>query len=114
MIHFRRTVTRDTTLGGQDLHEGDKIVMFYESANRDERVFDHPDTFDVVRPVNRLRSVSGPAVHTSASAPTWHDAEITVAFDEIRRRLPDLRTTAEPDYLQSNFINGIKRLPCAW
>ena len=40
--------------------------------------------------------------------------EITVAFDEIRRRLPDLRSTAEPDYLQSNFINGIKRLPCAW
>ena len=40
--------------------------------------------------------------------------EITVAFDEIRRRLPDLRATGEPDYLQSNFINGIKRLPCAW
>jgi hypothetical protein len=40
--------------------------------------------------------------------------EITVAFDEIRRRLPDLHITGEPDYLQSNFINGIERLPCAW
>ena len=114
VIYFRRTVTADTTLGGQELHEGDKVALFYESANRDERVFDDPDTFDVLRPLQPPQVGFGAGGPHFCLGANLARREITVAFDEIRRRLPDLRATGEPDYLQSNFINGIKRLPCAW
>ena len=114
VIHFRRTVTADTTLGGQPLHEGDKIVMFYESANRDAHVFDDPDLFDVLRPLQPAQVGFGAGGPHFCLGANLARREITVAFDEIRRRLPGLHSTAEPDYLQSNFINGIKRLPCAW
>jgi methyl-branched lipid omega-hydroxylase len=114
VIHFRRTVTRDTTLSGVDLHDGDKVVLFYESANRDERVFDHADRFDVRRPLQPSQIGFGAGGPHFCLGANLARRELTVAFDEIRRRLPDLRTTAEPDYLQSNFINGIKRLPCEW
>ena len=114
VIHFRRTVTAATELAGVQLDEGDKVVMFYESANRDERVYERPDEFDVTRPINPQQVGFGAGGPHFCLGANLARREITVAFDEIRRRLPDLRSTAEPDYLQSNFINGIKRLPCAW
>ena len=101
-------------LGGEKLHEGDKIVMFYESANRDERIFDAPDTFDVRRPLQPAQVGFGAGGPHFCLGANLARRQIAVAFDEIRRRLPDLHVTGEPDYLQSNFINGIKRLPCAW
>ena len=96
------------------MRAGDKIVLFYEAANRDERVFERGSEFDVSRPLQPVQvgfGAGGPHFCLGASLAR---REITVAFDEIRRRLPELRATAEPDYLQSNFINGIKRLPCSW
>ena len=114
VIHFRRTVTADTEVGGHALSEGDKVVMFYESANRDERVYDHADRFDITRPLNPGQVGFGAGGPHFCLGANLARREIAVAFDEIRRRLPDLRVTGEPDYLQSNFINGIKRLPCAW
>ena len=114
VIHFRRTVTADTELGGHQLHEGDKVVMFYESANRDERVYERPESFDVTRPINPAQVGFGAGGPHFCLGANLARREIAVAFDEIRRRLPDLRVTGEPDYLQSNFINGIRRLPCAW
>jgi cytochrome P450 len=114
VIHFRRTVTADTELGGQELHEGDKVVMFYEAANRDERVYHDPESFDVAREINPAQVGFGAGGPHFCLGANLARREIAVAFDEIRRRLPDLHVTGEPDYLQSNFINGIKRLPCAW
>jgi cytochrome P450 len=114
VIHFRRTVTADVELGGQQLHEGDKVVMFYEAANRDELVYTDPQAFDVTRPINPGQVGFGAGGPHFCLGANLARREITVAFDEIRRRLPDLRVSGEPDYLQSNFINGIKRLPCAW
>ena len=114
MIHFRRTVTADTQLGGEHLHAGDKVVLFYESANRDESVFPDAHRFDVTRPLQPVQVGFGAGGPHFCLGANLARREIGVAFDEIRRRLPDLRATAEPDYLQSNFINGIKRLPCAW
>lgn len=114
VIHFRRTVTTDTELGGQQLRAGDKIVLFYESANRDPSVFDRADEFDVARPLQPQQAGFGAGGPHFCLGANLARREITVAFDEIRRRLADLRVTGEPDYLQSNFINGIKRLPCAW
>ena len=114
VIHFRRTATADTELSGQKIAAGDKVVLWYNSANRDERVFTDPYRFDVTRPLQPAQvgfGAGGPHFCLGASLAR---REITVMFDEIHRRVPDLRVTGEPAYLQSFFINGIKRLPCAW
>jgi methyl-branched lipid omega-hydroxylase len=114
VIHFRRTATADAAIGGQELHAGDKVVMFYSSANRDERVFDDPYRFDVTRPLQPPQAGFGAGGPHFCLGANLARREISVIFDEIRRRLPGMRITGEPDYLQSNFINGIKHLPCAW
>jgi methyl-branched lipid omega-hydroxylase len=114
VIHFRRTVTADTSLGGQPLRAGDKVVLFYESANRDERVFERGDEFDIARPLQPAQVGFGAGGPHFCLGANLARREITAAFDEIRRRMPELRTVGAPDYLQSNFINGIKRLPVRW
>jgi cytochrome P450 len=113
VIHFRRTVSRDTELGGQPLREGEKIVLWYNSANRDETKFDHPERFDVRRSPNEHVGFGAGGPHFCLGA---HLArrEIAVMFDELFRRLPDIHVTGPPDMLQSNFIHGIKRMPCAF
>ena len=112
VIHFRRTATRDTEIRGVKIKEGEKIVMWYNSANRDEDVYADPYTFDVTRtaaPAQVGFGAGGPHFCLGANLAR---REIAVMFDEIRRRLPNLVVTGEPAYLQSNFINGIKRMPC--
>jgi methyl-branched lipid omega-hydroxylase len=114
VIHFRRTTTEDTVLAGQELKAGDKVVMLYSAANRDERAFENPNTFDVTRPLQPAQTGFGAGGPHFCLGANLARREIAVMFDELRRRLPELRVTDEPAYLQSNFINGIKRLPCAW
>ena len=111
VIHFRRTATRDTELSGQKIREGEKVVMFYNSANRDEAVFDEPHRFDITRSPNEHVGFGGPGAHHCLGA---HLArrEMLVAFRQIFQRLPDLCVTGEPERLASNFIHGIKRMPC--
>ena len=113
VIHMRRTCTRDTTLGGQAMKEGDKVVLFYSSANRDEKVFADPYRFDVTRSPNDHVGFGGPGPHFCLGA-NLARREIRVMFDRILHRLPDLQITGPPARLQSNFINGIKRMPCAF
>ena len=75
VIHFRRTATRDTELSGVKIEEGEKVVLWYNSANRDEAVFDDPYRVrHHPHRTSRTRSASAPAGRTSASAPTWPDA----------------------------------------
>ncbi|HZI43785.1 MAG TPA: cytochrome P450, partial [Ilumatobacter sp.] len=114
VIHFRRTVTADTSLGGQALRAGDKVVLFYESANRDERVYERGDEFDITRSLQPAQVGFGAGGPHFCLGANLARREITAAFDEIRRQMPELRTVGAPDYLQSNFINGIKRLPVRW
>ncbi len=114
VIHFRRTATEDTEIDGFPIAAGEKVVMWYNSGNRDERVFDDPYRFDVTRPVQPSQIGFGAGGPHFCLGANLARREMTVMFDEIRRRLPSLRITGEPDYLQSNFINGIKRLECAW
>jgi cytochrome P450 len=114
VIHFRRTVTADTELAGQKLSAGDKVVMFYGAANRDERVFTNPEAFEVTRPLQPQQVGFGAGGPHFCLGANLARREIAVMFDELRRRMPSLRITGEPAYLQSNFINGIKRLECAW
>ncbi len=114
VIHFRRTATEDTELSGQKIAAGEKVVLWYCSANRDERAFADPYRFDVTRPLQPAQVGFGAGGPHFCLGANLARREITVMFDELRRRVPDIRITADPDYLQSNFINGIKRLPCAW
>ncbi|CAN5647115.1 MAG: cytochrome P450 [Ilumatobacteraceae bacterium] len=114
VIHFRRTATADTVLGGQAIATGDKVVLWYCSANRDERAFADPFTFDVTRPLQAVQVGFGAGGPHFCLGANLARREIGVMFDELRRRVPTLEITGEPDYLHSNFINGIKRLPCAW
>ncbi len=114
VIHFRRTATEDTDIHGFPIKAGEKVVMFYCSGNRDERVYDDPYTFDITRPIQPAQIGFGAGGPHFCLGANLARRELIVMFDEIRRRLPSLRTTGEPDYLQSNFINGIKRLECAW
>jgi cytochrome P450 len=111
VIHMRRTCTRDTTLGGQAMKEGDKVVLWYNSANRDESAFAEPHRFDITRTPNEHVGFGGPGPHFCLGA-NLARREIRVLFDRILHRLPDLEITGPPDRLQSNFINGIKRMPC--
>lgn len=114
VIHFRRTATEDTVVGGQDIKAGDKLVMWYCSANRDEKVFTDPFAFDVRRPLQPQQAGFGAGGPHFCLGANLARREIAVMFDELRRRLPNIRSTGEPAYLQSAFINGIKRLPCSW
>ena len=110
VLFMRRTVTRDYTMNGQDYHEGDKAVLFYYSANRDEAVFTDPERFDITRSPNPHVGFGAPGPHFCLGA---HLArrELTVMLRELLTRVPDI-TAGEPDRLLSSFINGIKRLPC--
>src|SRR5436853_4860563 len=113
VMHFRRTATADTTLGGQAIRAGEKVVMWYGSANRDEAVFDAPERFDVTRAPNDHVGFGGPGPHFCLGAQLAR-REILVMFRELFRRLPDLEVVGAPAYLSSNFIDGIKHLPCAF
>jgi cytochrome P450 len=112
VIHFRRTATRDTEIRGVKIKAGEKVVMWYNSGNRDEEVYENPHQFNIARtlaPAQVGFGAGGPHFCLGANLAR---REIAVMFDEIRRRLPNLVVTGEPAYLQSNFINGIKRMPC--
>jgi len=112
VIHFRRTATRDTEIRGMKIKEGEKVVMWYNSGNRDEEIYENPHQFNIARslaPAQVGFGAGGPHFCLGANLAR---REIAVMFDEIRRRLPNLVVTGEPAYLQSNFINGIKRMPC--
>lgn len=113
VIHFRRTATRDTVVGGQTIRAGEKVVMFYNSANRDERAFDDPYRFDVTRTPNEHVGFGAGGPHFCLGA-NLARREIRVMFEELLHRLPDIEVTGEPAMLQSAFIHGIKRMPCAW
>jgi cytochrome P450 len=113
VINFRRTATRDVVVGDQEVKAGQKVVMFYNSANRDERAFSDPFRFDVLRTPNEHFGFGAGGPHFCLGA-NLARREIRVMFEEVLRRLPDIEITGEPDMLQSNFIHGIKRMPCAW
>ena len=114
VIHFRRTATEDTVVGGQKIEAGQKLVMWYCSANRDEAVFDDPFRFDVTRTMQPAQVGFGAGGPHFCLGANLARREIAVMFDELRRRMPTFEVTSEPDYLQSAFINGIKRMRCRW
>lgn len=109
LIHFRRTATRDVEMHGQRIREGDKVVIFYPSANRDEAAFASPERFDVGRRPNDHLAF-GIGEHFCLGA-NLARLEIKLIFEEMLRRLPDLELAGPVRRLRSNFINGIKAMP---
>ncbi len=110
VIWMRRTLASDFTLSGVDLKAGDKVLLFYNSANRDEEVFADPFTLDLGRSPNDHLGFGAPGPHFCLGA---HLArrEISVMWRQLLARTPGIHATAEPARLASSFINGIKSLP---
>lgn len=113
VVYMRRTLTRDTELRGVPMRAGDKVTLWYGSANRDETRFADPWRFDIQRSPNPHLGFGGGGAHFCLGA-NLARREITVAFEELHRQVPDLTVDAEPDRLLSAFIHGIKRLPVRW
>jgi cholest-4-en-3-one 26-monooxygenase len=112
VMYFRRNVTRDTELRGQALSAGDKVSIWYVSANRDEDVFADPFTVDIERAPNDHVAFGGGGPHFCLGS-SLARMEIHVLFQELARRVPRLRALGDPQPLRSNFIGGIKHLPVA-
>ena len=110
LIQFRRTATRDTEIRGQKVREGDKVVIYYPSANRDEDIFPDADRFDVGRTPNEHLAFGPGGPHFCLGA-NLARLEIRVMFEELLRRLPDMELAGPVARLRSNFINGIKHMP---
>lgn len=110
VVHFRRTATRDVVLGGQPIAAGEKVVVFYASANRDETVFSDPDTFDIGRSPNEHVAFGGGGVHFCLGA-NLARVEIRAMFTEVLSRLHDMELAGPVERLRSNFINGPRHMP---
>ena len=108
VLQFARTVTADTELAGQPLRAGDKVGLFYCSANRDESAFDRPQLFDVRRSPNPHLGFGGGGPHFCLGNQLAR-TELRNLFRELLTRLSV--EFGEPEYLMSNFVHGIKRLP---
>jgi len=110
-IHnFRRTATRDTEIAGQSIKAGDKVVIFYASANRDPAHFESPNVFDPRRTPNEHLTFGGGGAHFCLGA-NLARAQIKVMMREFLRRYPDVEPAGEQRRMRSDFVNGIKYLP---
>ncbi|GHH69469.1 cytochrome P450 [Streptosporangium violaceochromogenes] len=108
IMQFRRTVTQDHDLRGLHLKAGDKVVLFYGSANRDETVFPDPDRFDITRDTKPHVGFGGPGPHFCLGANLARQ-EMRTMFRELLTRLPEIRSVGEPELLLSNFDNSVRR-----
>jgi cytochrome P450 len=112
VMTFRRTTTREVELHGERLGPGEKVVLFYHSANRDERAFDDPWRFDVTRDPNRHLGFGGGGPHYCMGA-SLARAQLRSIFGELLRVVPDIEAQ-EPELLRSAFIHGVKRMECSF
>lgn len=110
VLHFRRTTSTATEIRGVEIPEGDKVLMWHISANRDEEVFEDPFTFNIERFPNEHITFGGGGAHYCLGA-NLAKLELEIIFEEIIHRLPDMQIAGSADMLRSNFIGGIKRMP---
>jgi cytochrome P450 len=112
VMTFRRTTTREVELYGERLPAGERVVLFYESANRDEQAFEGPWRFDVTRDPNRHLGFGGGGPHYCLGA-SLARTQLRSIFGELLRVVPDIEAQ-EPELLRSAFIHGVKRMDCAF
>ncbi len=112
VMNFRRTATADTTVGNVPVRKGEKVVVWFSSANRDETVFEDPNRFDIARsPNDHLTFGHGPHFCLGAHLARL---QMRALFGAVLDRFEDIEPAGEPRRLRSNFQNGIKRLPIRW
>ena len=109
VIYFRRTATKDTNIRGQDIKAGDKVVMWYGSANRDEDVFTDGDLFKVDRVNAKKHLAFGAGEHLCLGNRLGH-MQIRILFEELLSRYPNIHSTSDPVRIPSNFLAGISEL----
>jgi cytochrome P450 len=112
VLTFRRTTTREVELHGEYLDPGEKVVLFYHSANRDEQVFENPWHFDVTRHPNYHAGFGGGGPHYCLGA-SLARTQLRSIFSELLHSMPDLEVQ-EPELLRSAFIHGVKRMECTF
>jgi cholest-4-en-3-one 26-monooxygenase len=104
---FQRTARQDTELGGRRIGKGQRLGLFYSSANFDEEVFDHPERFDITREPNPHLGFGGSGAHYCVGA-NLAKLQIELIFNAVAERMPNIRQVAEPRRLRSGWLNGIK------
>jgi cholest-4-en-3-one 26-monooxygenase len=110
---FQRTALADTTLGGQEIKAGQRVGLFYRSANFDEEVFDHPERFNILRSPNPHLGFGGTGMHYCLGA-NLARLEISLIFNAIADAMPAIRKAGDAERLRSGWLNGIKRLPVSY
>ncbi|MFH8698504.1 cytochrome P450 [Streptomyces chartreusis] len=109
VVSFQRTATQDTDLGGKRIKKGDRVGIFYASANHDPEVFENPDTFDITRDPNPHLGFGGGGPHYCLGK-SLAVLEIDLIFNAVADAMPDLRLVGDPRRLRSAWINGVKEL----
>lgn len=110
IMTFRRTAARDCELNGQQITEGDKVVMFYASANWDTEVFEHPERFDLSRDPNPHVSFGGGGIHHCLGNQLARQ-QLRAVWHQLLTRLPDIEASGEPSYAIGTFFHGVNHLP---
>ncbi|MDQ0463486.1 cytochrome P450 [Caulobacter ginsengisoli] len=113
VIYMRRTATRDTELAGQKIAEGEKVIMYYGAANRDEAVFERPDQLDVERANADKHIAFGYGPHVCIGKRVAQ-IQLEEAYRQILARFPDMRWTGEIDIAPNNFVHAIRKLPVSF
>src|SRR4051812_17105924 len=108
--HFRRTATRDVELGGQEIKEGDKVVLWYVSANRDEEKFADPDTFDLTRSPNDHQAFGAGGRHFCLGTALAR-LELNILLEETVKRFPHMEIAGTPEHVEAQFVNQLRSLP---
>ncbi len=107
---FQRTAKADTVLGGQEIKKGERVGLFYRSANFDEAVFESPEKFDITRSPNPHLGFGGTGAHYCIGV-NLARLEIDLIFNAIADAMPDITKAGDAERLRSGWLNGIKRLP---
>ncbi|HYJ22820.1 MAG TPA: cytochrome P450, partial [Solirubrobacterales bacterium] len=107
--HFRRTATRDTVLNGKEIKQGEKVVMWYASSNRDETRYENPDSFDVLR--NPEHQAFGAGGRHFCLGTALARLELRILLEETLARYPDISLAGKPAFVESAFLNQLKTLP---
>ncbi len=110
--HFRRTAMGDTEIAGCPIADGDKVVMWYVSSNRDEDVYEDPDRFDVLR--NPEHQAFGAGGRHFCLGTALARLELRVLFEETLKRFPRMEIAGAPEPVLSPFLNQLKTLPVRW
>jgi cholest-4-en-3-one 26-monooxygenase len=110
--HFRRTATSDTEIAGCPVKEGEKVIMWYVSSNRDEEVYENPDRFDVHR--NPEHQAFGAGGRHFCLGAALARLELKILFEETLRRFPNMEMAGKPNPAESPFLNQLKALPVRW